>query len=72
MAEYKFNADKDWIVLIALGKLRKSWADLSDESLEDYPNMKINRDFIIQSCDEVAAELNAQRPVAWDIVKDES
>jgi hypothetical protein len=69
MSEYKFNADKDWVVLVALGKLRKSWAEMSDESLEDYPNVKENRDFIIQSCDEVAAELNAQRPVAWDIVK---
>jgi hypothetical protein len=69
MSKYEFSSDKDWIVLIALGKLRKSWSDLSDESLEDYPHMKSNRDFIIQECDEVAAELNAQRPVAWDIVK---
>jgi hypothetical protein len=69
MSKYEFSSDHDWIVLIGLGKLRKSWADLSDESLEDYPNVKENRDFIIQRCDEVAAEINAQRPVAWDIVK---
>jgi hypothetical protein len=69
MSKYEFSSDKDWIVLIALGKLRKSWSDLSDKSLEDYPNMIANRDFIIQECDDVAAELNAQRPVVWDIVK---
>jgi len=72
MSKIEFSSDKDWIVFIGLSKLRKSWADMSDEYLEGYDNVKVNRDFIIQSCDEVAAELNAQRPVAWDIVKDES
>lgn len=67
--KFEFSEDQDWVVFLGLSKLRKSWADLSDEHLAEYPNMKDNRDFIIQSCDEVASEINAQRSVVWDIVK---
>lgn len=67
----ELNDSDNLIVLIALKKLRKEWADTPDANLEGIGHMLENKYWTIRRCDEIAEKLNEDRFVPFSMVDEE-
>jgi hypothetical protein len=59
--DIKISAEFDWIVINAIQSKLDGWKKITDEDCEGYTHMKANRDFIIECCEKVLAEIDAQK-----------
>ena len=71
MKKIEISAEFDWIVKSAIQSKLEAWQAISDADCDGFKNLKANRDFVIECCEKVLAELDAWKTDAYGYKFDE-